>query len=165
MFEPNTSKTVGGMSYIQAISPSSNYNVNFNGGKLFTSTPLSAAGINWSVLECVARTAKSFEANGYKVVVFTKGGTYTMDHLRPSGFQDYDNGKTLAIFNTSESIRLAVGAGGRKFGPSVIAPFSEVTIDDNNAFNDGYVVAKTFRSTQTYQQLHGSPYKGGFQCV
>jgi hypothetical protein len=165
VYDPSASKTVGRMSYMQAISPSSNYNVNFNGGKQFTTNPLGTAGIDFSVLECVARSAKSFEANGYKVVVFTKGGTYTMDDLRPSGFQDYDNGKTLAIFNTYDAVRLAVGAGGRKFGPSVIAPFSDVTIDDNNAFNDGYVVAKSFKSTQTYQQLHGSAYKGGLQCV
>ena len=150
---------------MKAISPSANYNVNFNGGKSITPNPLIAAGIDFSVLECLARNAKSFEANGYKVVVFTKGGRYTMDDLRPSWFQDYDNGKTLAIFNTSENVLLAVGNGGRKFGPSVLAPFSEVTIDDNNAFNDGYIVAKTFRSTQTYQQLHGKAYNGAFQCV
>ena len=71
---------------------------------------------------------------------------------------------TLAIFNTADPVRLTVGSGGRKFGPSVIAPFSEVTIDDSNAFNDGYVVAKSFKSSQTNQQLHGSPYKGGLTC-
>ena len=42
---------------------------------------------------------------------------------------------------------------------------SEVTIDDNNAFKDGYVVAKSFISTQTYEQVHGSPYKGGLQRI
>jgi hypothetical protein len=161
--EPNTSKTVGGRSYTQCISPSEGHNVNFNGGVEIGGDALAAAGVDFSVFECLARTAKSYEESGYKVVVFTSGGTYTMDDVRPSEFQDYDRGKTLVIFNTSDDVRLAFG-NNRKFGPSVIAPYSQVTIDDNNAFNDGYIVAKSFVSTQTYQQLHGDPYKGAFKC-
>ena len=168
VFDTSQYKAVDGMSYMNAISPATDYKVNFNGGKQFTANKppaLSAAGVDFSVLECVARSAKSSEVNGYKVVVFTKGGTYSMRDLRPDGFQDYDQGKTLAIFNTADPVRLrADPITGRKFGPSVIAPFSDVTIDDDNDFNDGYVVAKTFKATSTKQQLHGGPFKGELTC-
>jgi hypothetical protein len=163
VFEPNTSKTVGGKSFMQAISPVTDHRVNFNGGIAISSNPLGEAGIDFAVLETFATKVKPSDVNGYKVVVFTQGGTYTMDNVRPSGYQDEDNGLTLVVFNTSENVRLAFG-NNRKWGPSVLAPFSEVTIDDNNAFNDGYIVAKTFKSTQTYQQLHGDPYKGTTTC-
>ena len=102
-------------------------------------------------------SAKLFDENGCRVVVFNHGGTFTMDDLRPSYFQDYDNGKTMALFNTYDPVSLAAGAGGRKLCPSVIALFSDVTIDDSNAFNDGYIVASNFHSSNTHQQRHGNP--------
>jgi hypothetical protein len=150
---------------MQAISPATNYNVNFNGGLKISSTPLRAAGIDFSDLECIARNAKDYEANGYKVKVITGSGTFTQDDVRPPDWQDYDQGKTLVIFTTTGTVRLAVTSRGRKWGPSVIAPFADVVIDNNNDFNDGYIVAKTFKATATQQQLHGNPYKGPLQCI
>jgi hypothetical protein len=93
----------------------------------------------------------SFDENGYTDVC-------------PGGeFQDYDLGKTLVIFNTTDDVRSATG-NNRTFGPAVIAPFSQVTIDVNNAFHDGYVVARSIISTQTNQQLHGDPLSRPCQC-
>ena len=164
VYDTSTSKTVGGPAYMQGISPSTSYNVNFNGG-LNIANSLTAVGVDFSVFECIARNAKDYEGNGYKVKVITGSGTFTQDDVRPVDWQDYDQGKTLVIFTTTGTVRLAVSSLKRKWGPSVIAPFADVIIDDNNDFNDGYVVAKTFKATSTQQQLHGSPYKGPLQCV
>ena len=163
VYDPTTWKTVDGKSYMKFISPSTNHRINFNAGLQLTSDPLGAAGIDFSVFECVAKNAKNYEANGYKVQVITGSGTFTMDDIRPREYQDYDQGKTLVIFTTGGTVRLARGT--RKWGPSVIAPFADVIIDDNNDFNDGYVVAKTFKASSTMQQLHGNAYKGPFQCI
>ena len=148
---------------MSAINPSYDHRVNFNGGSQIGSPSLSAAGVDFTTLEKFATKVQSSEVGEFKVVVFTKGGKYNMGAVRPSWWQDYDRGKTLVVFNTVEDVILEFG-DNRKWGPSVIAPFSKVTIDNNNAFNDGYVVAKSFVSTQTYQQLHGDPYKGPVQC-
>jgi hypothetical protein len=59
VYDTSLSKTVGGLSYMQAISPATNYNVNFNGGLKISSTPLSAAGIDFSDFECIAQNAKA----------------------------------------------------------------------------------------------------------
>jgi hypothetical protein len=165
VYDTSLSKTVGGMSYMQSISPTTSYNVNFNGGFKKSNTPLSDAGIDFSVFECIAQNAKDYEGNGYKVKVITGSGTFTQNDVRPPDWQDYDQGKTLVIFTTTGTVRLAVTPYGRKWGPSVIAPFADVIIDNNNDFNDGYVVAKTFKATGTQQQLHGKPYKGPFVCT
>jgi hypothetical protein len=57
----------------------------------------------------------------------TRGGTYNLHDFVPGG-QREDNGKTLVIFNTSEAVTLIKTYDNRQFGPSVIAPFSKVTI-------------------------------------
>jgi hypothetical protein len=170
-YEPTTSKTVAQKSYMQAIVPATNYGINFNGGVQISATPLTDAGIDFSVLECVAKNAKSSEvpipgsSKTYKVVVFTKGGSYSMDDVRDTSGQyvDEDNGITLVIFNTSDDVRLVFN-NNRKFGPSVLAPFSLVTVDDNNDFVDGYIVARQFMSTKTAQQLHGDAFQGDVSC-
>ncbi|KAI2501577.1 hypothetical protein MHU86_12901 [Fragilaria crotonensis] len=171
VYEPTTSKTVSYMSYMQAIFPATSYGINFNGGMQIDPSPLTAAGIDFSVLECVARNAVSSEvtipgsSKTSKVVVFTVGGSYSMDDVRPNNgfYPDEDNGSTLVIFNTSDDVRL-IFSNNRKFGPSVLAPFSKVTIDDNNDFTDGYVVAREFVSTKTAQQLHGDAFQGTTSC-
>jgi hypothetical protein len=83
-----------------------------------------------------------------EVKVITGSGTFTQDDVRPPDWQDYDQGKTLAIFTTTGTVRQAVTPYGRdSVEPSVIAPFADVVIDNNNDFNDGYIVAKTFKAT------------------
>jgi hypothetical protein len=62
------------------------------------------------------------------------------------------------IFTTTGTVRLAVTPYGRKWGPPVIAPFADVVIDNNNDFNDGYILLRrTFKATATQQQLHWKP--------
>ena len=169
-YDPSTSKTVAQKSYMQAIAPATNYGINFNGGMQISKTPLTDAGIDFSVLECVAKNAKSSEVaipgstKTYKVVVFTKGGSYSMDDVRDASYVDEDNGLTLVIFNTCDDVRLIFN-NNRKFGPSVLAPFSLVTVDDNNDFVDGFIVARDFMSTKTSQQLHGDAFQGVVSCA
>jgi hypothetical protein len=165
IYDTSQHKAVDGVAYIKAISPAKDYKVNFNKGVKFSSNPLSDAGVDFSVFECVAQNAKDYEANGYKVKVITGSGTFSQDDVRPPDWQDYDQGKTLVIFTTTGTVRLAASPLKRKWGPSVIAPFANVIIDDNNDFNDGYVVAKSFKASSTLQQLHGNEYKGPFKCV
>jgi hypothetical protein len=155
---------------MKAIVPATNHRINFNGGMQISSNPLTDAGIDFSVLECVAKNAKSSEvaipgsSKTYKVVVFTKGGSYSMDDVRDASYVDEDNGLNLMIFITSDDVRLTF-KNNRKFGPSVLAPFSLVTVDDNNDFVDGYIVARQFMSTKTSQQLHGDAFQGDVACA
>jgi hypothetical protein len=155
---------------MQAIVPATNHGINFNGGMQISGKPLTDAGIDFSVLECIAKSAKSTEvaipgsSKTYKVVVFTKGGSYSMDDVRDASYVDEDNGLTLVIFNTCDDVRL-IFKNNRKFGPSVLAPFSLVTVDDNNDFVDGFIVARQFMSTKTSQQLHGDAFQGVVSCA
>jgi hypothetical protein len=164
IYDTSQYKAVDGVAYIKAISPTKDYKVNFNKGLKISSNPLGAAGVDFSVFECIATNAKNYEGNGYKVKVITGSGTFTQDDVRPPEWQDYDQGKTLVIFTTTGTVRLAASPLKRKWGPSVIAPFANVIIDDNNDFNDGYVVAKSFKASSTLQQLHGNEYKGPSSC-
>jgi hypothetical protein len=164
VFEPQTSKVVDGKAFMKAISPAQNHGVNFNGGLYIGPTPLTSAGVNFASFEEFAKKAQSSESGNYKVIVFTVGGRYNMRNVRPAEWQDEDNGQTLVVFNTSEDVIFESTPDNRKWGPSVIAPFSKVIIADKNDFNDGYVVAKSFVSSKTSQQLHGDPYDGPVKC-
>jgi len=59
---------------------------------------------------------------------------------------------------------------GRQFGPSVLAPFSKVTLKNSAGFIDGAVIAKEFTtvaesSLGTALQLHGDIYDGAIECI
>jgi hypothetical protein len=156
-------KTVSMKSHMQDIIPSKDFNVDFKDGFHLSAAPVYHAGIDLVILENFAKRVQPFDDGEYKVVVFNKGGRYSMGDIRPDWFQERDYGKTLVVFNTAEEIILEFG-GDRNWGPSVIAPSSKVTIDDNNAFLEGYIVAKTFASTNPFLQLDGEPYTGPVQC-
>jgi hypothetical protein len=58
---------------------------------------------------------------------------------------------------------------GRQFGPSVLAPFSKVTLT-NAGFIDGAVIAKEFTTVVGSNlggdlQLHGAIYNGAIECT
>ena len=92
--------------------------------------------------------AKSSTEGDKKVIVVTHGGTFNTFDFVPGG-QGEDNGKTLVIFNTNEDVILTKTPDGRQFGPSIMAPFSNVYLDQDAGFIDGFVVAKYFETTGT----------------
>jgi hypothetical protein len=120
-------------------------------------------GFEWSDFEWLAKNIKDSRANGYSVKVYTKGGMYNMYKV-PGATQGYDKGKSLIVFNTKEPIRLIATSDGRQFGPSVLAPFSEVTLAGAAGFIDGFVIAKVFKSNGNGLQMHGDFYKGPLTC-
>jgi hypothetical protein len=72
------------------------------------------------------------------------GGTNNLYDFVPGG-QGEVNGKTLVIFNTAEEVILAKTPDARYFDPSVIAPFSKVTVPGDAGYVDGLVVGKKMR--------------------
>jgi len=136
---------------------------NFNGGA--TQEPLK---FDWKQFSSLAQTAQSSQSGQYKVVVLTQGGSYDLFDFRPGG-QGTDDGNTLVIFNTVEDVILTGTAqvGGRQFGPSVLAPFSKVTLQADAGYVDGCLFAKTFVSDGVQAdslQLHGKCYSGPLEC-
>ena len=122
--------------------------------------------LNFAAYEWLARNAKSSTSGSYKVVVMTTGGTFNTYSFNPGG-QGSDNGNTLVIFNTAADIILDKTSDGRQFGPSVIAPFSKVTLKGQAGFVDGLVVAREFTDDGNNAgslQMHANGYKGTITC-
>jgi len=161
---PNSAGTVGGPVIAKEISGG---RWNYNGGR----PSRGDLPFKWSDFEWLARNLVSYSANGYIIKVFNKGGSYNMYQARGGG-QGGDKGKTLMVFNTSDDIKLDKTRDGRQFGPSVLAPFSTVTLQGSAGYIDGCVVAKKFGPSSTYSsvsnggqlQMHGNCYKGAFKC-
>ena len=119
--------------------------------------------IDFEHLKWLAQNIEDSDVNGYKVVAMTKGGTFDTSDFRGSDGQGEDNGKTLVVFNTAEDVTLTKTNGGRQFGPSVLAPFSDVYLRGQAGFIDGFVVAKRFftnGSNPSNLQMHGDTYQG-----
>lgn len=117
----------------------------------------------WSDFEWLAQNLKSDNKKGYRVKVFTKGGKYTMYDI-PGATQGYDKGASLMVFNTDDDITLTKTNDGRQFGPTILAPFSKVTLLGDAGFIDGCVVAKSFDSNGNGLQMHGDCFKGPLTC-
>jgi hypothetical protein len=141
-------------------------NTNFNGGKtklsLMSSPPLAFAYYEWLATHLVAGVYE----NGYQVVVATqpKGSCYHMYDFLGTNAQGSNNGKTLIVFTFSDHICLTKTPDGRQFGPSVLAPFSDVTLTDAG-YLDGVIIARNFTTVMngncgSEQQLHGNVYAG-----
>jgi len=145
-------------SYMVALSP--NASINFNGPK-YTNYQLSDIPLDFGHFEWLAQNIKH-NSNNQKVRVVTNGGSFNMCEFFGGQAQDYDKGQRMIVFNTSDDIRLVPCSDGRKFGPSVLAPFSKVTLDTQ--FIDGFVVARTFYSINSNQQCHGEVYEGPLVC-
>jgi len=127
------------------------------------------SAIDYAHYEWLARNIKSSEADGKKVIVKNAGkdGCYDLYDFRHNG-QVYDNSNTLVVFNTTDDICFKNTSDGRQFGPSVLAPFSKVTLT-RAGFIDGTVIAKEFTTVDgsykgTELQLHGSNYNGPIEC-
>jgi len=146
---------------------------NFNGG-IKKINSLEDINIDFAHYEWLAKNMKSSDKNGKKVIVKTTGkdgsqnGCYDLYDFRQPG-QGYDNGNTLVVFNTKDPICLTKTNDGRQFGPSVLAPFSKVTLT-NAGFIDGIVIAKEFTTVRgsnkgTDLQLHGKTFNGEIECI
>jgi hypothetical protein len=159
------SMTVNEAAYMMTLS--GNPPINWNGGKQ-TGTALSTL-FNFADFEWLAQNAVSSEDGIYKVVVFNNGGTYSVEDLRGPEGQESDNGATLVIFNTSDDVTLTKSPlYDRKFGSSIIAPFSTVKVLGEAGFIDGLIVAKVLDSNLGSNpgslQLHGKTYHGPITC-
>jgi len=147
---------------------------NYNGGKTqINSLTEVNPSIDYSYYEWLARNIKDSDNGRYRVKVFTSGtppsggknGCFTLRSLRPKSTDEAaqpDGKVTLAVFNTSDDICLET-SDGRAFGPSVLAPFSKVTLKSN--FIDGVFISKNFVSTNSGAQLHGLGYEGTIECI
>lgn len=145
----------------------------FEGLKLQVGVPIP---FSWSDFEKLATTARSGVFPGsdgcdqFRVHVSTDGGEFAMSDFCPDlhGCNPEDNGCTLVIFNTNERVILNQGELGRQFGPSIIAPFSQVTLLDTAGYIDGVLVAKSFGghvgTNAGSLQMHGDVYKGPIRC-
>ena len=76
---------------------------------------------------------------------------------------------TLVVFNTAERITLGASSDGRQFSASVLAPFSEVVVEDMAGYIDGFVIAKKFtmNSGGSAVEIHGRCFDGvssGIAC-
>lgn len=124
----------------------------------------------WSEFEALARTVVTAEfEGGYKVVALSHGGTFNLFDFRGTDAQAYDHGKTLVVFNTSEDVALNRTYNNRQFGPSVLAPFSKVSLLGSAGFIDGFLVARELVPSQEGQevlhlQMHGTGYSGPLVC-
>ena len=147
--------------------------MNFNEGKQKIDD-LADIPVDYGHFEWLAKNLKTSNIGGKRVFVKTtgkdgsRGGCYSTDDFVPGG-QGEDNGNTLVVFNTSDDICLTKTGDGRQFGPSVLAPFSNVILT-NSGFLDGTVIAKTFTTVSggdkgTEQQLHGDTYTGKLECI
>ena len=141
-------------------------NANFNGGKTklssMSSPPLTFAYYEWLATHLVAGVYE----NGYQVIVATqpKGSCYHMYDFLGTNAQGSNNGKTLIVFTFSDNICLTKTPDGRQSGPSVLAPFSDVTLTDAG-YLDGIIIARRFTTVMNgnsggEQQLHGNVYSG-----
>lgn len=126
---PSESKAFDKMFYYGSlIQP---YTINFNGGKQqikdLSDIPIDFAQFQWLAQHIKPGTY----GDGYKVFVVTngkaEGGCYSTYDFIPGG-QGENEGKTLVVFNTHDDICLSKTQDGRQFGPTVIAPYSTVTL-------------------------------------
>ena len=141
-------------------------NTNFNVGKTKLST-MSSPPVNFAYYEWLAtHLVAGVYSNGYQVIVATqpKGSCYHMYDFLPADAQGSNNGKTLIVFTFTDTICLTKTPDGRQFGPSVLAPFSNVTLADAG-YLDGIIIARRFTTVMngasgSEQQLHGNVYAG-----
>ncbi|CAJ1961335.1 unnamed protein product [Cylindrotheca closterium] len=157
--KPNSNIAVDGESFVGSVQTP--IRINWNKG-INTGSTLEDAGIDWSYFEYMAKNTFSTTRNGYKIVRMTSGGNFNTYSFNNGG-QGEDNGKTIVFFDTNQKVTLTKTNDGRQFGPTVIAPFSEVEVHGNAGFVDGLIVAKkliTSGGNPSQLQLHGDYFKG-----
>ena len=145
---------------------------NFNGGKTKLSTMTTSPPVDFGYYEWLAtHVVSGIYNNGYQIIVISKpkGSCYDMYDFLGTDAQGKNNGKTLIVFTLSDNICITKTYDGRKCGPSILAPFSEVTLT-NAGYIDGIIIAKSFTTvvvgnSGSEQQLHGDVYSGPISCT
>ena len=132
-----------------------------------TSPPVDFGYYEWLATHVVS----GMYNNGYQIIVVStpKGSCYNMYDFLGTDAQGTNNGKTLIVFTFSDNICITKTYDGRQFGPSILAPFSEVTLT-NAGYIDGIIIAKSFTTVMagnigSEQQLHGKVYSGPISCT
>ena len=141
---PGQPANVLGHSYVYRMAPGTSSYFNFVEGVTVSHFP-----IEFSMLEylAVALAESRFAFQGLDVHVKCSGGRYSMDDL----YELQDLGgrsghSVLVVFNTNSRVTLGASAAGRQFHASVLAPFSEVVLENQVGYVDGYIIAKSFSS-------------------
>lgn len=141
-------------------------NWQFKGGETNT------ASFSFANFESLATNVNS-KSGQYKVYIVNQGGSYSWTDAchKTVSTNDYanteeDNGKTLVVFKDAGTICLGKSSYGRKFGPTVLAPFARVVIKNNVDFVDGTIIARSVGSPSggSQNQLHGDLYSGSLEC-
>ena len=160
-------------------------NLEFRSGLVVGSFP---SWFDWSTIEALALTMVSsttvYQGNTYTVVVIDQDGYATDPELTFSdgmvlidqqtyrysqhGYQSDNEGRlTLYVLTGSTPVRLVDSRLGRQFGPSVLAPFAEISVQSSTGFVDGFIVADSYMDNVTDSitvQLHGDFYQGNYSC-
>jgi len=123
----------------------------------------------WEDFEQLASTAISGTYGKHKVVVKNNGGTFGLYATKASGrYGAKGQVNTLFVFNTTENVTLAGTDKHQTQGPSVLAPFASVTLQDSIGVVDGFLVAKDVQGVSTKEaslmQLQGNAYTGPIEC-
>ena len=138
--QTSSSMVVDGESFIWEIQNVNNLNINWNGGLDY---PARLDDVfDFEHFKWLARNAEDYtDRAGKNVFVVTHGGSFSTYDFNGDSGQGEDNGNTLVIFNTDEDVTLTKTQHGRQFGPSVLAPFANVYLEDSAGYVDGFVVA------------------------
>jgi len=170
---PGHAATVGGHSYVHRTTGGGEGFFTFVGG--YTSG--TGMPFDWIDFEHLARVIQPIDPaiapHGHHVFVLCEGGRYGLSdlykNLDPNLVAGRSGRNTLVVFNTAERVTLGASRDGRQFLASVLAPFSEVVIEDMAGYVDGFVVAKTFtmNSGGSSVEIHGRCFEGassGITC-
>ncbi|KAG7339592.1 PT repeat-containing protein [Nitzschia inconspicua] len=165
---PNQNGVVGGKAFYRALG--SPMNMNFNGGTQKINS-LAEVPVDFAHFEWLAQNIKSGTYGNKKVVVLTSGttgssdGCYNTDDFLPGG--QPIGSDVLVVFNTADDICLTRTSLGRQFGPTILAPFSQVVLMGEAGYIDGTVISRTFStcgSNPGQLQMHGKFYSGPIEC-
>jgi hypothetical protein len=153
---PNEHAAVDGPAYVHQLGQPGRWNFNAGG-------PYSNASVDFARLQSLVSSPNlhNYTVDDYSVFVLTSGGTIHQGMF--GGGDPENNGKTLVVFNTRDPITITSSDLGRQFGPSILAPFSDVTLLGKAGYIDGCVIAKSFRTAGDdagQLQLHGDCYRG-----
>jgi hypothetical protein len=164
---------INGMSYYGNLQDG--LDIKFNqGDKQITS--LSDIPLDFSQFEWLAQNIQqgSFASPDYSIFVRTQGGQgsgsngcYSLFDFIPDG-QPNTGRANLVVFNTNDDICITkTSPHDRQFGPTILAPFSQVTVMGDTGFVNGAIIAKSFVTQGVNdRQLHleGKLYQGPLNC-
>jgi len=123
----------------------------------------------WSQLEYLARAIGNGVVVGqFDVHVMCGGGTYSMTSVFGEEQMSGKSGRSvLVVAFTNDPITLHASSDGRQLDASILAPFSDVTIDASVGYVDGFVVAKSLHMPPNAGsvQLHARCFQGALLCT